>query len=827
MPHCLTNSRNNPLFLLRQFMLPAMLLLASLAYAEPSGSISGRIVDQNNNPLFNVNVGLLGTRFGTTTDDHGNFKLEQLPLGVYQLAATMVGHEEFRQQVRIRPGINTQLHMMMPSKVYAIPHVNVIAEKKGIFETVPGSLTYINQAQIQQVNPVSGNEILRRSPGVHVVDEEGMGMRVNVGIRGLDPDRSRSVLILEDGIPVALAPYGEPEMYYTPAIDRMAGVEILKGSGSILYGPQTIGGVINYITADPPLQPSGNISLRGAKGGFFSGLFSYGNTSDKTGYQINFLHKQADSLGISNFRINDLSARLRLMSGEKSSLALKLGVYDETSNSTYVGITQTMYDAGGIYDFALVAPDDRLLIRRYSGSLIHNYFFNNSTRLTTTAYGYTTTRNWQRQDFSYNTYNANGMLNPPPANFTGVVWGDKSLPEGALYMRNSTGNRNRQFEVAGLESRLQTQFSLGGMSSELITGGRLLYERAFEQRVNGSHAKASTGSLMEDEIRTGYGSSAFVHNRLAVTQRLSLTMGMRMEHFDYQRNIRRGQFTIDGQQMLRDTMLVAGSSLTAFIPGAGFNVLAGGATTLFGGVHRGFAPPRVKDAISNSGQAYHLDAEKSWNSELGLRQNTSFGISWEFAAFYMDFSNQVIPVSESSGGVGAGLINGGKTFHRGVELAMVAEVSNWWNSKNYSITLEGSLTRVDARFGADRFLGTGANQVNIRGNKTPYAPEWTLSSCLVFEHKNGLSARFGMNYVDKQFADIRNTVEASANGRIGLIPAYTLLDGMLSWRMQRFNTTFYLSAKNLTNQRYIVTRRPQGIRLGMPRMITAGVNVGF
>jgi Fe(3+) dicitrate transport protein len=193
--------------------------------------------------------------------------------------------------------------------VYTMPHVNVIADRKGIFEKVPGSLTYISQEHIRQINPVSGNEVLRRSPGVHVVDEEGLGLRANIGIRGLDPDRSRSVLILEDGIPVALAPYGEPELYFTPSIERMAGVEILKGSGSILYGPQTIGGVINYITADPPLTPTTTATLRGAQGGYFTSLLTYGNTSGNTGYQVNYLRKQADSIGISNFKINDLTAR--------------------------------------------------------------------------------------------------------------------------------------------------------------------------------------------------------------------------------------------------------------------------------------------------------------------------------------------------------------------------------------------------------------------------------------------------------------------------------------------------------------------------------------
>jgi len=807
--------------------------LPFLAFAESgsaptaSGSISGKIVDEKQQPLFNVNVGFIGTSLGSATNDEGVFVIDGVPAGLFVLGASMVGYEDIRKEVLIRPGNLNRVQLVMPERIYSMPQVSVIAQKKGIFESVPGSLTYIDQQQIEQLNPLSGNEIIRRSPGVHVVDEEGLGLRVNIGIRGLDPDRSRSVLVMEDGIPVALNPYGEPEMYYTPAMDRMAGVEILKGSGSILHGPQTIGGVVNYITPDPPLNSKGSLSMRGAQGGFFSGLFSYGNTHEKTGFNVSFLRKQADSIGTNNFSVNDLNAKLRFQTGNQSNLAVKLGIYDEISNATYVGITQTMYNAGGMFDFSRIAPDDRLSIRRYSLGLIHNYFFSNNTRLSTTAYAYTTTRNWQRQDFVYNTFDSQGNLNPKPSNYTGVTWGDESLPQGAIYMRNSTGNRNRQFEVAGIESRLQSEWALGKTTNHLTAGGRFLFERAYEQRINGTTASASSGNLQEDEIRTGLGYSAFVHNQTQLGQRLSFTVGTRLEYYDYERDIHRGRFVINGQTLIRDTMLIASSHVASVIPGAGINYLLGSASTLFAGIHRGFAPPRVKDAISNEGFVYELDAEKSWNYELGIRQKTAWGIDWELTGFYMDFSNQIIPISQSSGGTGAGLVNGGRTVHRGLEFAMLAELSQWWNSQNYSIKWDAGLTWVEAYFNDDRLVSSGGSQVNIKGNRTPYAPEWIVNTSLVFEHNNGLMLRITANQVGEQFTDVLNTTTPSNEGRIGLIQGYRVFDAGVCYRLQKWDTTFSLAAKNMTNERYIVTRRPQGIRLGMPRIVTVGIKVDF
>jgi outer membrane receptor for Fe3+-dicitrate len=100
------------------------------------------------------------------------------------------------------------------------------------------------------------SEALRKASGVHVRDEEGFGLRPNIGIRGLNPTRSAKVLLLEDGLPLAYAPYGDNVSYYHPPIERFESAEILKGSGQIAYGPVTVGGVVNHVTPGPPAKSS-------------------------------------------------------------------------------------------------------------------------------------------------------------------------------------------------------------------------------------------------------------------------------------------------------------------------------------------------------------------------------------------------------------------------------------------------------------------------------------------------------------------------------------------------------------------------------------------
>ncbi|HSW56621.1 MAG TPA: TonB-dependent receptor [Ignavibacteriaceae bacterium] len=691
-------------------------------------------------------------------------------------------------------------------KMNDFPQVDVIGRKPALINRIPGSANIITEASLKNDKPFSGNEMFKKVTGLNVVDEEGAGLRANVGIRGLDPDRSRNVLMMEDGIPIALAPYGEPEMYYTPAIDRMKSIEVLKGSGSILYGPQTIGGVINYITYDPPLSHSLSLQVRGGDGGYFNGQAAYGTTVDNVGFQFGFLHKQADRIGITRFDINDLTAKIRFQTGENSRIGIKLAFYDENSNSTYVGLTASMYDNGDYY--TIIAPNDELDVRRYSASLTHDYFFSESAFLRTTVYGYTTTRNWLRQDFS----------RTPTSNLTGVVFGDTTVPRGAIYMRNSTGNRNRQFEVAGVEPRFSYNYNIGNLKNELEGGFRFHYERAFEQRIDGRTADAKSGDLREDEIRTGYAESIFAQNRFFISSNFTVIPGIRLENFHFEREIFRIAY--------KDTSVINNDDLFTPIPGIGVNYNLNDDYSIFAGVHRGYAPPRIKDAITNDGTALNLDAELSWNYEAGIRASFASPIYFELTGFLMDFSNQVIPVSVSSGGSGTGLVNGGETMHIGAEAGIRFDIHQLLITK-YIVSLSAFSTYVNSTYRNDRFITVGSETINVKDNKLPYSPEFTFTGSLDFSTPFGLGFNLSATYVGEQFTDELNSLEAGPSGETGQMPSFITADMTASYLLTSLNSSVYFSVKNLMDERYIASRRPQGIKVGIPRFISAGIELSL
>ena len=236
------------------------------------------------------------------------------------------------------------------------------------------------------------------------------GLRPNIGIRGLNPTRSTKVLLLEDGIPLTYAPYGDNASYYHPPIDRFETVEVLKGSGQILYGPQTIGGVVNYITRTPPEKASGSLTLVGGNRDYFNGHANFGGTFRSTGLLFDITRKQGEGArdqhrsGLSDFNFKSVTAI-----GTRQALTTKFNFYRERSQVSYSGLTEAEYAAD---PRANPFFNDRFYGDRFGASATHAVVFNQNATLTTTLYGSYFRRHWWRQ--SSNSAQRPNRLNVDP-----------------------------------------------------------------------------------------------------------------------------------------------------------------------------------------------------------------------------------------------------------------------------------------------------------------------------------------------------------------------------------------------------------------------------
>lgn len=774
--------------------------------SRPAPSIRGRISDPDGAPVAGAVVRILDSLYTTFTDERGEFSLDPATPGLVALRASSKHFESVQTAVLVPQSGSVDAVLRFTQIRAAVTSIEVVGEStETLFET-PGSLFLVDRRELRDSHPMDANELLRRVPGVVINDNSGpVAMRLNIGVRGLNPDRSRTVLILEDGLPVTLAPYGEPETYYSPPIDRMSSVEVVKGSGQIVYGPQTVGGVINFVTSDPPARPHADFDLQGGQRGFFAGNGQIGGSSQdqKVGWLFNVLHKRGNGFRKFFFDTDDLQGKFTLKPADAHTISLKLGYYDESSNSTYLGLTAPMFLADPNQN---PVPSDFLKVKRLSASASHSMAVNPNLVWSSALFGYATSRDWARADFDRAAAAGRQYIG---------IFGDPSVRGGAIFVRNSALDRNRQFQVFGAQTGVSIQHELGGVRNVLDAGIRYVGERMDDQQLEGSTFSARTGALRDDEDRFGRAFSAFLQNRFFLTKRLSLTPGIRLEHYDYERHILRA--VVGGVATNVDRRATDG--VTKAIPGLGVAYQAAKPVSLFAGMHRGFAPPRVKDSITSAGVPLRLDAELSWNYEAGVRVQANRSVRAELSYFRMNFQNQIIPAAQS-GGATTTLVNGGETLHQGVETSLRVDWASvlGWNHTLYTDARSMHLT--DAKFTRNTLFG---------GDRLPYAPENTFSFLAGYRRRQGFGAQLDATFVASQFADNSQTVSPSADGTVGLVPAYTLwnLNADYIVQRERFQIRPYFTVKNLTDRVYIASRAPQGIQPGLFRQVNIGVRFSF
>ncbi len=682
------------------------------------------------------------------------------------------------------------------------PAVLVIGTRYDL-RSIPGSGDIIDGQLLDASHVFTTNEALRKVPGIVARDEEGFGLRPNIGIRGLNPTRSTKVLLLEDGLPLTYAPYGDNASYYHPPIDRFERIEVLKGSGQILFGPHTVGGVINFVTPAPPADFGARLSVQGGTRDYREVHAEVGDTFGNTGVMLNGTRKQTDGAREHmHFVVTDLNLKLVQSLTERQDFSLRTSFYDEDSQVPYSGLTLAEYQAdprGNAF------VNDDFQVYRWSTALTHELTFSDTAQLTTSAYYTYFNRDWWRQS-------SNSSQRP----------NDSSDPGCADMANLSTtcGNegRLRQYSTAGLEPRLSLQSNWFGAEQYTDVGVRFHTETQFRVQANGDTPDARTagagpnGGIRENSERDVDALSAFVQTRLAFG-RFGITPGVRFEDIDYER---------------RDltTGLSGRTSTSEVIPGLGATFEPATGTVVFAGVHRGFSPPGVADILTAAGGSTDLDPERSWNYELGVRSAPRDGVSLEATVFRMDFENQIIPASVA-GGVGATISNAGETLHQGAELLAQLDSRGLFDTP-YNVFMRAAYTWLaDAEFRGTRFSNVpGFATVSVSGNRLPYAPEHLLCATLGYESTFGVRLQLEGIYNDSMFTDDLNTVPVVANGQRGAIPSYTIWNVSAEYEVPGTGLSVFTTLKNATGELYVVDMS-RGLILGMPRLVQAGFEYNF
>jgi Fe(3+) dicitrate transport protein len=686
--------------------------------------------------------------------------------------------------------------------------------------TVGGSATRIGSDELERLEHDDPHSILSAVPGLTFRQEDAFGLRPNIGLRGANSDRSKKVTLMEDGVLFGPAPYAAPAAYYFPLMTRMTGIEVFKGPGAIIYGPNTIGGSINFLSRPIPLQLSGASDL--AFGSYLSakGHVWAGGSNGWGGFLLEGVRLQSDGFkeldggGETGFSKSEFVAKGRLNTDLSAAayheLELRLGYSTERSNETYLGLSDSDYRENP-YRRYLGSERDEMKWDRTQIQL--RYFFEAGEALEASVIAY-------RHDFRRGWFKLNGFVGGPSI---GAIVADPDSGSRQVYFDVLTGAEDSTEEETlgiGLNDRTfvsqgiqgTTRWRTGGVrwSNTLEVGARLHMD-SIERRHTQDGFWVEAGALIpadgfETQITTrnrGEALSLAVHTIDQVgLWRLTLAPGIRVEMIGTSLDPQ------DGSPALINNSVV-------ILPGLGAHYAITPTFGVLAGVHRGFSPV-------SPGQPDDVEPEFATNYEGGLRYlDKDSGTHAEAIGFYSDYENLTGECSFSSGCAAEDLdqqFNAGRATIYGVELSASAVAS----AGGFHFPVRLTYTFTHAEFDGDFSSDNPQFGRVVSGDRMPYVPVQQLSAGLGVEQE-----RWGLNLAGTYVDEMLEEAGHPEDDGIQTTDRQILVDAKIHATFWRNRLTAYAKADNLTGATPIVSRRPFGARPARPFLAQLGLKLAW
>jgi Fe(3+) dicitrate transport protein len=634
-----------------------------------------------------------------------------------------------------------------------------------------GARTVVQKSEIEQSGAASIGDVMRRIPGVQATENSGTAgsaISLNIGVRGLTGRYSPRSTVLLDGVPLAVAPYGQPQLSFAPvSLANIESVDVVRGGGAVRYGPQNVGGIINFNTRSIPATDtlSGDATLRynryGEVGGHNTQYSVFLGRELDNGLGLALLYAGLDGSGWradSDEKVNDLAIKFRQPLGGKAEVYGKLSYYDVTSR-TPGGLDPGQYAAD---PFQNTRPNDY-----WSGV---------------------------RKGIDL------GYLNPLSATQEAEVrlYYNESSRSSVLVTVGGVGltHQPRNYRVLGIEPRYTQRLAFGAVAHDVTVGYRFIRERGDDnQFVENLITGAATATTRFDNKTDAH--AVYVDDRIAIGD-WRITPGVRFEHI--------GSTRIDGSGNRFDT------DNDKVLPSLNVAWLVTPEWTLFGNYNTSFGP--VQNIQLNSQTAANpLKPEVAKTFELGTRWKSAT-LSAELTAFRLRFDNQI---QQIAGVTPATFQNLGATRHDGVETAI-----------DYGFDKDGVLAGLNlfANYTHTRALqDSGATA----GKEVPFYSQDT--DTVGARYVLGAWAfNLSSTHQSSQYSDNANTWDESIFGGTGLVPGYRLWNAQIGWKLPTATAIdVQLGVNNLADRRYY-TRNVDGNfgrMVGAPRTTYVQARVAF
>ena len=626
-------------------------------------------------------------------------------------------------------------------------------------------------------------QVLAKIPGIHIWESDPSGIQIGIAARGLSPNRSWEFNVRQNGYDIAADPFGYPEAYYNPQLQAVQRIEIVRGEGSLQYGPQ-FGGLVNYILRNgSELNKFFEFETQQTVGsnGLFNSFNAIGGKKGKTHYYTFFDHRNGDGWRQnSRYYTNAGYGTVTYNFSSKFSLTAEI-MRSHIRSQQPGGLTDAQIKQDAKQSFRSRNWFD---ITWTTPALIANYQINEKTRWNTKLFGTAGNRN--------------------SVGFLQSIITNDSINAATLNYNNRVINLD-QYRNYGLESRILTDYHLGKMKNTFLGGIRLYYGTTTRQ----ADGKGTTGSGYDVTVTGNYprdikfestNAAAFAENIFRITDKLLIIPGVRYEWLEGSSSGRNG-YTSGGAEIVLQNITRSRSFILAGI-GTEYHITK--ATEVYGNISQAYRPiqfanlqaPPTTDIVDPD-----LKDAKGYNVDLGYRGKVKNFLQFDVSFFYLQYNNRIGTITPT-GATYRLVTNVGASTSKGFEgYIEFNPVRAFTKSKHADLIIFGSYGYTDAKYSSNH------KDANTKGKKVENAPANIFRGGLSAGYK-GILLTAQISTVGETFSDANNTVTASANGNTGLIPFYKVTDLTATYKFTK-GLNLKAGVNNLFDERYF-TRRAGG-----------------
>ena len=784
---------------MKKLIVYSILSLIFLTQTLAQSRVSGFVYDEiSGNPVQNVAIfdNFSDKVFYSNADGYFDFIINK---NTVEILFYLEGYIVLN---KILQSDSTNLIINLSSKVEELNEVVVRANRKKIFQIkrmkdFEGTSVYAGKKnevillELSMANLASNNarQIYNQIPGLNIYQNDDAGLQLNIGGRGLNPNRTSNFNTRQNGYDISADALGYPESYYTPPAEGLKEIQILRGAASLQYGTQ-FGGLINFIMKKPNYSEDLEILSRNTLGSnnLFTNFTSLSSTGNKLNYYGYVNYKKGDGFrNNSGFKSTNTFQYLEYKINSKTLLSSEL---------TYMNYLAQQ--AGGL-------SDEMFKTDHLQSNRARNWFevewlmynlkfkkeFSNDTNFSFSFFGLEAKRN----SLGFRT---NRVSQVDSGEERDLIKGD--------------------FSNFGFESRLLTNYSLLNNKSLFLLG--LKYYNSNSSSVQGPGSNGFDANFnFKNSLYPNYNNQSnysypneniaiFAENIIYLGDKISLTPGIRYENIITNSKGFYRKINLDGAGNVIFNEKFDESdkkSRNFLLVGLGFSYKANRNLEVYSNFSENYRSVTFAD-ISTINPAYainpEIDDEKGYTFDIGIRGNFKKKISYDANIFLLKYEDRIGFIQKvfSDGNVKSERGNVGNARINGIESLFDFDLNEMFLKNNdFDLNYFINYSLINSKY-------LKSNQVGIEGKSVEFVPKHNLKTGLKFGYKN-LSFNIQYSYISKQFTDSSNAEEGNLSGVIGQIPEYRLLDFSVAYKLKKVK--FESGVNNLLNEKYF-TRRATG-----------------